>query len=129
MVGENGYFVSERLKEMIRKYADKPELFFTEDGKVNNEYIDKIVAEHIDFAPDTRGGRTCIKETRATVCEIIADTLALGNPKDFLLKHMYFIIPPEAIDAAFAFLMVQKEKVEEDYLSFFEYTLPKDLYV
>ncbi len=127
MTGNNGVFLTTRLRQMIKQYAKNPDLFFS-NGGVNNEYIDRLIANYIENHPTRRSGKTCIKGTRATACEIVADTWSLGNPKEFLLKEMYSIIPPEAIDAAYAFLMRFHDKVNKDYTDWCGHSLPKGLY-
>lgn len=129
MVGENGYFVTEKVKEMIRKYADKPESFFKENGKVNEEYLDKMIEKWIDINPNICFGRARIKDIRITVCDIITDTHGMEAPKQYVLEKMYAPpFPKEGIDAAYAFLMKNLKKVEEDFQSCFGHIPPKDLY-
>lgn len=128
-MGENGLFITERLKEMIKRYAKNPDIFFR-NGNINEEYIDKLIKEHVEIVPGRRSGKACVRGTRIAIIDIIADTWALGNPREYLLNKMYGgRVSAEAIDAAYAFLMRFHDKVAKDAPGlFFDGALPKDLY-
>ncbi len=135
MAGENGVFVTEHLKHMIRKYAADPTAFFS-NGHINKKHADKLIGDFIDANPKSkvRSGQARILGTRRTVCDIIVDTCFQadipegGVPKAYLLGKQYPDLPPEAIDAAYAFLMCNHDRVAKDCQASFGHALPKDLY-
>ena len=129
MIENNGVFLTTRLRQMIRKYAKNPDLFFS-NGGVNNEYIDRLINQYIEILPERRKGQACIKGTRAAVCDIITDTWHLANSKNYLLRELYApILTNETIDAAYAFLMRSHDKVAKDFCECNNSkALPKDLY-
>ncbi len=127
MVGINGIFFTERLREMIRQYSADPGSLIP-NGSVPEQHMDALIANNIEIVPDRRGGKAVIKGTRIAVCDIIADTWSLGNQRDYLLEIYAGTIDRKAVDAAYAFLMRYPEKVEQDFKECFGSPLPKDLY-
>ncbi len=122
-------FVSNRLKEMIRKYAARPERFFS-DGQVDERELEDLVTKHISIDSKFKDGRACIKGTSIMVCDIISYTWSCGNPRDYILNDIYRgLLFEEALDAAFAFLMRMHNKTADDYnQSFKRLSLPQVLY-
>lgn len=119
-------FWNERLKEMISKYAANPGLIIP-NGHANEKALEALVSKYISINPRIRFGSACIKGTRISVSDIIGDTQYLLAPRGYE-DEMYFRIPHEAMDAAFAFFMLNFNKVAEDYEGCYGKPLPKDLY-
>lgn len=119
-------FWNERLKEMISKYAANPDLIIP-NGHANEEVLEALVSKYISINPLIRSGSACIKGTRIAVCDIIGDTQDLLSPRGYE-DEAYFKIEREAIDAAFAFFMLDFDKVADDYKGCYGKPLPKDLY-
>jgi len=128
MEATNNLFVTNRIKEMIRRYAAKPERFFM-NGQINNIGLDMLIEKYVTISPGVRGGKACIKGTRIAVSDIIGDTWHFMNPKNYILKKMYAPrIPNEAIDAAYAFFIRFPQKIMEDYTECYNKPFPKELY-
>ncbi len=118
--------VSMKLQEMARKYAEVPSLFLNEPDEFT---LSQLVEEFVEVRDGVRCGKAVIKGTRIAVCDIIADTWSLANPKNFFVKFYVPPLDPRAVDAAYAFLLLQPEKLKKDYEECFSYlTFPKDLY-
>ncbi|MBW3002445.1 DUF433 domain-containing protein [Candidatus Woesearchaeota archaeon] len=137
MASNNGVFITDHLKHMIRKYAANPDAFFLNgDGNINLAHIDRLIGQFIDTNPksNVRSGQARIRGTRRTVCDIIVDTWFQaeipegGVPKAYLLGQQYPDLPPEAIDAAYAFLMRNHDRIARECETSFGHALPKDLY-
>ena len=80
--------------------------------------------------PKFKDGRACIRGTPVSVCEIIGDTMSLRVPKDFKEEILYGgIIPREAVDAAYAFLIKNHDKVVKDFEEMYGGGFPQDLYL
>lgn len=128
MVKAEDVVLTDRVQRMIRQYAARPELFFSGE-QVDIDRLKSLVARWIEIDPLRRGGKACIKGTRIAVCDIIADTHTLSNPPEFIRQQAYSPpLPEDEIDAAFAFLILNRDKVNEDYKKAFGYDLPEDLY-
>ncbi|HLF55144.1 MAG TPA: hypothetical protein VI612_05500 [Candidatus Nanoarchaeia archaeon] len=123
----NGLFVSDRLREMVRKYAANPNRFFS-NGHISETALDTVIASQIAVDPQFKDGRACIIGTPVMVCEIVGDTLSLRKPVGFERYIYGGIIPPEAIDAAYAFLMRNHDKVVRDFEDTYGSPVPQDLY-
>ncbi|MBI4140035.1 DUF433 domain-containing protein [Candidatus Woesearchaeota archaeon] len=118
--------ISTKLQEMVKKYASTPALFFPPE---DDSSLVRLVDEFIEIREGVRGGKAIIKGTRIAVCDIIADTWSLGNSPNFFRKQYVPLLDPRAIDAAYAFMLLQPEKAKKDYEDCFSYlSFPKDLY-
>ena len=129
MAETNKFFVTSRVNEMIRRYAAKPDEFFIGDGRINGDRLEELVEKYIAIKPGVRGGYACIKGTRIAVCDIIVDTWHLSNPVGYENAMYGGTIPREAIDAAYSFLMLNQDKIEQDFKECYGYNLPKELYI
>jgi len=116
-----------KLQEMVKKYASAPALFLELE---DDSSLVRLVEEFVEVREGVRCGKAVIKGTRIAVCDIIADTWSLGNHKNFFKTFYVPLLDQKALDAAYAFLLLQPEKVKKDYEDCFSYlTFPKDLYV
>ncbi len=127
MTSTKDFFCSERLKEMIRKYAADPAGILP-NGLVNNKKLEELVAKYVWIDPERRNGKACIIGTRIAVCDIIGDTLDLFAQVGFENESYGGTILREAVDAAYALLMIDFGKVATDYERCYGHSFPKELY-
>jgi len=127
MVATQALFVTEHLKEMITRYAKNPAQI-SPNGIATKPYLEKLVAKHIEITPDVRNGKACIRGTRIAVCDIVGDTWSLENNREQVFATYANMVPEDAVDAAYAFLMLNHDKVAEDFRECYGAPLPKELY-
>src|SRR3989338_960164 len=123
---ENTPTIKNHLVRMIEKYCENPMLFLAE-GKPDRRDLEKLVSESISIDPVRRGGYACIKGTRIAVCDIITETVSLHPRKGFERKSYGGAIAQKSIDVAYAFLLLERGKVAQDFYECYGHTLPKNI--
>lgn len=129
MIGTNGVLTGEYLKKMIKKYASRPDDFFS-NGEVNKEWLEELVKKMIAIDPKVCFGSARVKGLpRITVEDLIEATCSLTDPQNYVVNQRFGLrLPPLALDAAYAFFMLYPGKVAKDYENSRGKPLPQEIY-